>query len=194
MNGEDVTENGWTEQEQAIQKDFEWGVGPGALYHITRAEYETETDSIEVKDLIRLFDEYYLPKRNTYHNRGDFVWAKQAEDETPEEFWRRIIEIGKECNINTISAHELLISKYMTAITDKKRRDEIMKKNIGTEEDRCFMRTKHYEKKNQKNIIPEALIMTEERQTIKEEPIQSVGKFGARLRSRYTKSRKKRLY
>ena len=125
MNG-DVTEKGWTGQEQAIQKDVRRGVGPGALYHITRAEYETEPNSIEVKDLIRLFDEYYLPKSNTYHNRGDFFWAKQAEDETPEKLWRRIIEIRKEGNINTISAEELLISKYMTAITDKKRRDKIM--------------------------------------------------------------------
>ena len=43
-----------------------------------------------------------MPKRNTYQNRGDFFWAKQTEDETPEEFWRRLIEIKKECNFNAI--------------------------------------------------------------------------------------------
>ena len=32
-----------------------------------------------------------------------------------------------ECNFNTISAEELLISKYVTAIIDKKLRDKIMK-------------------------------------------------------------------
>ena len=69
-----------------------------------------------------------MPKRITYHNRGDFFWAQQTEDETPEEFWRRVIEIEKECNFNAISAEELLISKYMTAITDKKLRDKIMVK------------------------------------------------------------------
>ena len=58
-----------------------------------------------------------MPKRNTYHNRGDFFWAKQK---------GRLIEIEKECNFNTISAEEFLKSKYMTAITDKKLRDEIM--------------------------------------------------------------------
>ena len=68
-----------------------------------------------------------MPKRNTYHNRGDSFWAKQTEEETSEDFWRRLIEIEKECNFNTISAEELLISKYMTAITDKKLRDKIMK-------------------------------------------------------------------
>ena len=102
-------------------------MGPEALYQITRAEYKTELDSIKVKDLIQLFTNFYLPKRNTYQNRGDFFWAKQTKDETPEEFWRRLIVIEKECNFNTISAEELQISKYMTAITDKKLRDKILK-------------------------------------------------------------------
>ena len=68
-----------------------------------------------------------MPKRNTYHNRGEFFWAKQTEDETPEEFWRRLMEIEKECNFNAISAEGMLISKYMTAITDKNLRDKILK-------------------------------------------------------------------
>ena len=76
IKGEDVTETGWTGKEKAIQKGFIWGVGPETLYQITRAEYKTDPDSIKIKDLIRLFLEYYLPKRNTYHNRGDFFWAK----------------------------------------------------------------------------------------------------------------------
>ena len=38
---------------------------------------------------------------------------------------------------NTITAEELLISKYMTAITDKKLRDKLMKeKNTGIEKKR----------------------------------------------------------
>ena len=106
IKGEHITE--WTGKEQLIQEDFIWGVGPEALYGITRAEYKT--DSIKIKDLIRLFIEYYLPERKTYHNRGYFFWAKQTEEERPEEFWRRLIEIEKECNFRTISAEELLIS------------------------------------------------------------------------------------
>ena len=88
---------------------------------------KTEPDRNKVEDLIRLFTEYYLPKRNTYHNRGDFFWAIQTEEETPEEFWRELIKIEKECNFSAISAEHLLISKYMTAIIDKNLRDKIMK-------------------------------------------------------------------
>ena len=185
VKGENMTDSGWSAKEQAIQEDFLWGVGPEALYQITRAEYKTEPDSIKVKDLIRLLTEFYMPKRNTYHNRGDFFWAKQTEEETPEDFWRRLIEIEKECNFNNISAEELLISKYMTAITDKKLRDKIMKeKTLELKKIIELIKQNTYEKKNKKTKIPEALISTKEKQILKEEPIQRMEKFGARPKNR----------
>ena len=181
LKGEDVTDTGWAGKEQIIQEDFLWGVGPEALYQITRAKYKTEPDSMKVKDLIRLFTEFYMPKRNTYHNRGDFFWAKQTEEETPEEFWRRLVEIEKECNFNTISAEELVISKYMTAITDKKLRDKIMKeKTLELKKVIELIKQNTYEKKHKKNTIPEALISTKEKQIMKEEPIKRMERFGTR--------------
>ena len=141
--GEDVTDSGWFGREKLIQEDFIWGEGPEALYQITWAEYKTEPDSIKIKELFRLFTEYYLPKLNTYHNGGDFFWAKQTEEESPEEFWRRLTEIETECNFNTISAEVLLISKCMTAITDKTLRDKLMKENIRIEEDDRIYQTEH---------------------------------------------------
>ena len=187
MKGEDITER--SGKEQLIQEDFIWGVGPEALYQITRAGYKTEPDSIKIKDLIRLFTEYNLPKRNTYHNCGDFFWAKQTEEETPEEFWRRLIEIENECNFNTISAEELLISKYMTAITDKKLRDTMMKeKTLEMKKTMELIIQTTYEKRKKKNI-PEALILTKERHIIKEEPIQRVEKFGRRPKTKITGNR-----
>ena len=127
LEGEEKTDTNGTGKEQATQEDFLWGVGPEALYQIIMAENKTQPDSIQIKDLIRLFTEFIMPKRNTNHNRGDFAWAKQTEDETPEKFWRGLIEIEKDCNFNTNSVEKLLISKYMTARTNKKLRDKIMK-------------------------------------------------------------------
>ena len=60
-----------------------------------RAEYKTEPDTIKSKDLTRLFTGYYMPKRNTYHNQGDFFWAKETEEAKLEELWRRLIGIEK---------------------------------------------------------------------------------------------------
>ena len=126
-----------------------------------------------------------MPKRTTYHNRGDFFWAKQTEDETPEEFWRRLIEIEKECNFNAISAEELLISKYMTAITDKKLRDKVMKeKTLELKKIFELKNQNTYEKKNKKNTIPEASISTKEKHMMKEEPIQRMERFGTRPKNK----------
>ena len=171
MKGEEITN--WSGKEKTIQEDFIWGVGPEALYQITRVEYKTEHDSIKTLDLIRLFTEFYMPKRNTYLKRGDFFWAKQTEEETPKEFWRRLIEIEKECNFNTISADELLISKYMTAITDKK----LMMKEKTLEKKKTIeiIKQNTYEKKNKKNTIPEALISTKEKRNIKRRTNTKIG-------------------
>ena len=62
LKGENMTDFGWPAKEQAIQKNFLWGVGPEALYQINRAENKTEPDSIKVKDSIRLITEFYKPK------------------------------------------------------------------------------------------------------------------------------------
>ena len=59
LKGEEITN--WAGKELTTQEDFIWGVGPEALYQITRAEYKTEPDSIKIKDLIRLFTEFYMP-------------------------------------------------------------------------------------------------------------------------------------
>ena len=92
---------------------------------MTRAEYKTELDKIAIKDLIRLINEYFLPKRNMYHNRVDFFWTKETKTETPEDFWRRLIGNEKECKFETLTGEELRISKLMTVITDKKLRDKL---------------------------------------------------------------------
>ena len=83
LKGEEFTEANWTGKEQAVQEDFIWGVGPEALYQITRAENKTEPDSIKIKDLIRLFTEFYMPKKNTYHNRGDFFGRSRPKMKHP---------------------------------------------------------------------------------------------------------------
>ena len=95
LKGEDITDTDWPGKETAVQEDIIWGLGPEVLYQISRAEYKTEPDSIKIKDLMRLYTKNYLPKRSSYHNRGDFFMAKQSEDETPEESWRRLFGIEK---------------------------------------------------------------------------------------------------
>ena len=186
IRGTEMTQTGWSGKETEIQEDFIWGIGPEALYQMTRAKYKTEPDKIAVKDLIRLFNEYFLQKRNTYHNRGGLFWTRQTESETPEDFWRRLIEIEKECAFEGITAEDLLISKFMTAITDTKLRDKLMKeKKLELKKTIEMIKQKTYERKNQKNTIPEALFLHREKE-IKEEPIQRMERSDTRPKNKFT--------
>ena len=186
IRGAEMTQTGWSGKETEIQENFIWGIGPEALYQMTRAENKTEPDKIAVKDLIRLFNEHFLPKRNTYHNRGEFFWTRQTESETPEDFWRRLIEIEKECAFEGITAEDLLISKFMTAITDTKLRDKLMKeKKLELKRTIEMIIQNTYERKNRKNTIPEALILHREKE-IKEEPIQRMERSDTRPKNKFT--------
>ena len=86
---------------------YSFCTGPDALYQMTRAEYKIEPNHIAVKDHIRLFNEYILQKPNTYHNRGVFFRTRQTESETPENFWRRLIDIENECAFEGITGEDL---------------------------------------------------------------------------------------
>ena len=73
----------------------------------------------------------------------------------------------------------------MTAITDKKLRDKIMKeKTLELKKVIELIKQNTYEKKNKKNTIPEALMSTKEKQIIKEEPIQRMVRFGTRPKNK----------
>ena len=144
--------------------------------------------------MYRVFTEHYLPKRNTYHNLGDVCWAKQTEEETPEKFWRRLIEIEKECKFSRISAEELLTSKYMTAITDKKLRDKMMKgKTLELKKNNRTNKAKHIQKEEQGTYDTGSIDFGKERHTIKEEPIRRMERFGARPKTKTTWNRPCRL-
>ena len=115
----------------------------------------TEPDKTAIKDLSRSFNEYFLPKRSAFHNREEFFWTKQTESETREDFWRRLIEIEKECAFEGVTAEDLLISsKFMTAVTDTKLRVKLMKeKKLDFKKTIEMIKQNTNERKNEKNTI-----------------------------------------
>ena len=78
-----MTQTSWLEKLTEVQEDIIWGIGPEALYQMTREEHRTELDKIAIKDFIRLFNEYFLPKKNVYHNPGELFWTEQTGTKTP---------------------------------------------------------------------------------------------------------------
>ena len=114
---------------------------------------------------------------------------KKTESETPEDFWRRLIEIEKECAFGGITAEDLLISKFMTAITDTRLLDKLMKeKKLELKKTTEMIKQNTYERKNRKNTKPEALISHRENE-IKEEPIQRMERSETRPKNKFTNAK-----
>ena len=93
--------------------------------------------------------------------------------ETREDHWEKIIELQKECDFQCFST-ELLISKFITSITDPKLWDNLLKeKELDVRKVVEQIQQKIYDRKNNKNTITEALITNREKE-IKEEPIHKI--------------------
>ena len=114
------TDENWNTKEPEIRQDFIWGARPSAIEIITKGEFNTDPDTIKVEKLIQLFWEYYMPNRNTYHSCGDFFWTKQEVNETPEEHWKKLVTLKQNCDFKNIKHEDILTSKFITCITDKK--------------------------------------------------------------------------
>ena len=112
----------------------------------------------------------------------NFFWANKTDDDPTEEHWRRLIEIKKECHFNTVSAEDILISKYMTAITYKKLRHNMMQETtLEIKKIIALIKQDTYEKS--------ALIAVKEEQAMKENPIQTIEKFGTRPKNNFNGNR-----
>ena len=77
------------------QQDFLWALGPEATHQMTRSEYQTEPDKIKIDKLLKKYNRYYLLKKYKNNSRGNFFWAKQADMETPEDHWEKMIDLEK---------------------------------------------------------------------------------------------------
>ena len=113
-----------------------------------------------------------MVKRNTYHSRGDFLWAKQEENETPEEHWKKLITLEKNCEFKDIKQEDLIISKFITSITDKKPREKyIREKTLNLKTTIELITQNSYDRRHKQSTVPHALAKDKE---IKEEPIQKI--------------------
>ena len=111
-----------------------------------------------------------MPKRNTYHSRGDFFWAKQEENETLEEHWKKLVTLEKNCEFIDIKQEDVRISKFITSITDKKLRETLISEKILNLKTTIELITQNsYDRRNKQSTITPALAKDKE---IKEEPIQ----------------------
>ena len=96
---------------------------------MTKTIREREPSSLSLYKLYTLFRLHFTPERNVQHSRADFFDLKREDGESAADVWKRILEIEKNCEFETITAAELLASKFLSVI-GKSTGDYDLKKKI----------------------------------------------------------------
>ena len=110
-----------------IKGDVAWALGPKAKHEIMRGQWGRELKDIDLPELLRLFQKTFLPTRNTFHSRAQFFNTKQEANETLDDYWIRLVDIGRKCEFNRITPEEIITYNFAATINDKKTRDIFIK-------------------------------------------------------------------
>ena len=99
----------YRDQLETEMKDISiWAIGQNAITEMTKTIRETEPSSLPLYKLYTLLRLHITPERNVQHSRADFFDLKREDGETAADVWKRIIEVEKNCEFETITAAELL--------------------------------------------------------------------------------------
>ena len=95
---------------------FLWAITQSALTEMTKSVREREPSALPLYKLYTLFRLHFSPERNVQHSQTDFFDLKRETNETVADVWKRIVDVEKNCEFETITAAELIASKFPSLI------------------------------------------------------------------------------
>ena len=120
----------YRERLETGKKDiFLQAIGQKAFTEMTKTVREREPSSLPLYKLYTLFRLHFTPERNVQHSRADFFDLQRKDGESATDVWKRILEVEKNCEFETITAAELLASNFLSVI-GKSTGDYDLKKKI----------------------------------------------------------------
>ena len=138
--------------ELEIKDNLLWAIGQTAITEMTKTVREREPSSLPLHKLYTLFRLHFTPERNVQHSRADFFDLKRGNGESAADVWKRILEVEKNCEIEAITAAELLASKFLSPIGkstgDYELKEKIRKKDMSVETITEILHEYLYEKLN----------------------------------------------
>ena len=84
-----------------------WTLGPKAKHEIMRGQWGRELKDVNLPELLTLFKKTFLPVRNVFHSRAQFFNMKQDDNETIDEYWKRLVDTER--NNSKISQRKKLL-------------------------------------------------------------------------------------
>ena len=86
-----------------IKGDVIWALGPKAKHEIMRGQWGRELKDVDLSELLKLFKKTFIPAQNVFHSRAQFFNIKQEDNETLNEYWKRLVDIERKCEFNRIT-------------------------------------------------------------------------------------------
>ena len=109
-----------------IKGDVIWELAPEPKHEIMRGQWGKELKDISIQELLKLLKPF-LPTRNVFHSRAQFFNIKQEDNETLDEYWKRLVDIQRKCELNTITPEDIITYKVAASLNDKKARNKFIK-------------------------------------------------------------------
>ena len=128
-NSKDILPQNRDQLETDIKDIFIWAIGQKAITEMTKTVREREPSSLPLHKLYTLFRLHFTPERNVHHSRANSFDLKREDGETAADAWKRILEVEKNCEFETITAAELSTTKILSFI-GKSTGDYDLKKKI----------------------------------------------------------------
>ena len=120
-------------------------IGPGAIdiYNTFKLEEEEE---ITINEILKLFREYFTPKRNTTYERYLFNKLVQKEGQSFEEFLTEIINQSNTCDFGVLK-ESLIKDKIVIGVTSEELREKLLlNDSLSLEEAITLCRSYHQTK------------------------------------------------
>ena len=105
-------------------------LGPKAKHEIMRGQWGRELEDVNLSELLKLFKKTFMLTRNVFHRRTQFFNVKQEEEETLDEYWKRLVDFERKFEFNRITPEEIITNKFVATIIDKKAQDKFIQKPL----------------------------------------------------------------
>ena len=99
--------------ETEIKDTLIWALGESSIKDLTRTVRARDPNSLPLYKLYSLFRLHFSPERNKYHSRDDFFEFKREAKDT---LMDKTIRDRKDCELEQITAAELITSKFIALI------------------------------------------------------------------------------
>ena len=105
-------------------------LGPKAKHEIMRGQWGRELEDVNLSELLKLFKKTFMLTRNVFHRRTQFFNVKQEEEETLDEYWKRLVDFERKFEFNRITPEQIITNKFVATIIDTKAQDKFIKKPL----------------------------------------------------------------